>query len=77
MKTKIKDTHYSEMKMVVARRCCKCKRTIVLEKMYIGHNGPYKWDFCTECVHSLEEAKRESLVKRPPAPGIPYHVTNR
>lgn len=64
-----KSSYYAEMKFLLAKQCCKCNRTIILEKMYIGHNGPYKMYFCTDCVHSLEEAKKESLFKRPPAPG--------
>lgn len=65
MKIKSRPNHFAEKKGVIVRECCRCKRTVIFEKMYIGHNGPYRWDFCTECIHSLEEAKEASLIRRP------------
>lgn len=65
IRIKPKETHYAEKKMMLIGKCWKCKRSILFEKMYIGHNGPYKWKFCTDCIHSIEEAKEASVVKRP------------
>lgn len=62
MKIKPKENHYAKKEFIVIGKCCKCKSVILFEKMYIGHNGPYRWDFCTECIHSLEEAKEASLI---------------
>lgn len=65
MKIKPRETHYAKKKTVILGECCRCKSTIIFEKMYIAHNGPYIWKFCTECIHSIEEAKEASLLKRP------------
>lgn len=65
MKIKPKETHYAKKKVIMIGECCKCKRTVIFEKIYIAHNGPYRWNFCTGCIHSIEEAKEASLIKRP------------
>lgn len=65
MKTKERPNHFAKKKGVILGECCRCKRTVIFEKMYIAYNGPYRWNFCTECIHSIEEAKEASLIKRP------------
>lgn len=65
MKLKLKKSLYAKKKFVISKKCGKCKRTIMFEKMYIGHNGPCKFFFCTECINSEEAAKEASLIKRP------------
>lgn len=65
MKLKEKKTFYADKKFKIYSRCGKCKRSILLEKMYIGHNGPYRFYFCTDCVRSIEEAEENSKIKRP------------
>ncbi|MCI8361613.1 MAG: hypothetical protein HFJ41_00350 [Clostridia bacterium] len=65
MKIKPKETHYAKKKVIMIGECCKCKRTVIFEKIYIAHNGPYRWNFCTGCIQSIEEAKEASLIKRP------------
>ena len=65
MKLKPKENLYAKKRIMISKECCKCKKTIIFEKMYIGHNGPYKFFFCTECINSEEAAKEASLIKRP------------
>ena len=65
MKIKQRQNHFAKKKGVIQGECCKCKRTVIFEKMYIDHNGMYRWNFCTECIHSIEEAKKASLINRP------------
>lgn len=64
IRTKIKETYYARKKLIIAKKCCKCNSLIVLENMYIGHNhkGNYNCYFCTDCIQSLDVAKREALV---------------
>lgn len=65
MKFKKRETFYAEKKFKVLKTCERCKRTILCEKMYIGHNGPYRFFFCTDCMSSEEEAKEASKIRRP------------
>lgn len=65
MKMKPKESFYAEKKFRIHSRCGKCGRAIVLEKVYIGHNGPNKFYFCTDCIGSIEEAREASKIKRP------------
>lgn len=68
MKMKPKESFYAEKKFRIHSRCGRCGKTILLEKVYIGHNGPYKFYFCTDCISSIEEAEEASKIKRPKPP---------
>lgn len=51
-------------KMVISSYCDRCKRKIKFENMYVVHSRVYTWHirrFCTECTHSVEEAKEVSI----------------
>jgi len=42
-----------------------CLYFCLLEKVYVGYNGPYRFYFCKECIKSVEEAREASKIKRP------------
>lgn len=64
MKFKERKSFYVEKRFKVLMKCDRCKKNILCEKMYIGHNGPYRFFFCTDCMKSEEEAKEASKIIR-------------